>query len=160
MLCLFLYFRRQFVPILETRCLKYPKTEIHLIRIPDLTNTVTNTKSIPMTGKLINLAHILLRGQDRKTSGQSLVSYRDGREREDPQPHTWAEGATCIGLVIDGSARVTGWKKKDLSSDKLKRSYPDSVFAASLGGSGIRTWDLLVVGREVYHWAISPPSGW
>ena len=44
-----------------------------------------------------------------------------------------------------------------LSSGQLQRSYPDPAFAASPGGTGIRTWDILVVGRVLYHRAISPP---
>ena len=36
---------------------------------------------------------------------------------------------------------------KVLSSGQLQRSYPDPAFAASSGGTGNQTWDLLVVGR-------------
>ena len=42
------------------------------------------------------------------------------------------------------------------SSSQLQRSYSDPAFAASPGWMGIRTWDLLVVGRVLYPWALSP----
>ena len=45
-----------------------------------------------------------------------------------------------------------------LSSGELKRSNPDPAFAASPGGTGIRTCDLLDVDRVLYYRAISPPA--
>ena len=36
-------------------------------------------------------------------------------------------------------------------------SNPDPVFPASPRGAGIQTGDLLVIGRALYHWAVSPP---
>ena len=52
---------------------------------------------------------------------------------------------------------VEKMKFRGLSSGQLQRSYPDPAFAASPGGTEIRTWNLLVVGRVLYHRAISPP---
>ena len=63
------------------------------------------------------------------------------------------ERAKCVALSFHFASLTRRIEKKCwcLSSGQLQRSYPDLAFAASPGGTENRTWDLLVVGRVLYH---------
>ena len=52
--------------------------------------------------------------------------------------------AKCWGIIVRATTKVI--------------AYTDPAFAASPGGSGVRIWDLLVVGHVLYHRANTPPS--
>ena len=82
------------------------------------------------------------------------------RQFNDKWMNEWILGfivRTTTKVIFRPRFRSFTWRHGDsnefwgLSSGQLQRSYPDPAFAASPGGSGIRTWDLLVVGRVLYH---------